>query len=322
MSTVEKLLDTAPDLGKKYRKHTRMSNDIKNNFNESGLGAGVGRLEGHRVVVFGGSGLIGRVLCSKVECDAPSRLECDLTDFNSVQRYIERVKPTLAINLSGESKVDRCNSDHAWSINTHAVTNICYALASHCKGAKFFQAGSINQVLSPNSSYAKQKSKAAAIANSYSKILDVIDAKLCTTEGGFRAGFIISDMIRMLKTYSATKVQFRINDMSAKKWVVDVDSMAEAIIRSCETESGGSFYFGPSSCYSLEEIFCEACSQMGINTVKNGKNWMDADNGRVIMSTLHYSNPYPCGAGDFGTPYGGGIRTNLPKIVNSIILSS
>jgi GDP-D-mannose dehydratase len=256
-----------------------------------------------------------------LDCLAPSRAECDVTDFNKTQEYIKKVNPTLVINLAGESCADRCNSDLAWSVNAHALTNICYALATHCKGAKLFQAGSINQILNPSTSYAKQKAKAAATANSYSKIIEVLDAKLCTVEDGYRKGFIVSDMIKMLKVYNQTKVSFSLRDMTARKWLVDADSMCEAVISCCETQSGGSFYLGPSSHYSLEEIFCEACYQLGINTVKNGNTWLDADNGRVIMSSQYGRTNSSRETPDFGTPYGA-LTTNLRKIVNSIILSA
>lgn len=256
-----------------------------------------------------------------VDCLAPSRAECDVTDFNKTQEYIRKVNPTLVINLAGESCADRCNSDWSWSVNTHALTNICYALAAHCRGAKLFQAGSINQILNPNTSYAKQKSKAVAIANSYSKIIGVLDARLCTVEDGYRKGFVISDMIKMLKVYNQTNVSFSLRDMTARKWIVDADSMCGAIISCCESQSGGSFYLGPSCYYSLEEIFCEACYQLGINTVKNGNTWLDADNGRVIMSSLYGRSNESSEIPDFGVSYGA-LTTNLRKIVNSIILSS
>lgn len=298
-----------------------MSKDLKENFKESGLGGADGLLGAHKTVVFGASGLIGRVLCKKIDCIAPTSKECDVRDFSAVQAFIKNIQPSLVINLAGQSRPEGCHSDSAWSLNCNAVTNICYALASHAKGAKLFQAGSINEFLFPASDYSRQKIKAASTANSYSKIIDVIDAKLCTVEGAYREGFIVSDIVRMTKTYLSYKTSFTINDMAAQKWLVDADTMADAIIECCASKSSGQFYFGPKISYSLEEIFCEICSQLGISAVKNGKSWIDAENGRVIMSSRNYHSS-SVGSDSFGVAFGGGLKTNLPKIINSIISSS
>jgi nucleoside-diphosphate-sugar epimerase len=292
------------------------SSDSKND----GLTEALGQLELYKIVVFGGSGLIGSELVSKIDCIAPSSKECDTRDFGAVQNFIKQTAPTLVINLAGESRADRCNSDAAWSINTNALTNICYSLATYCRGAKLFQAGSINEFLSPASDYARQKTKASAIANSYSRIIDFIDAKLCTVENGYREGFIISELARMTKTYLSYGSSFTINDMSASKWVVDAGAMSDAIIECCAAKSGGQFYFGPQTSFSLEEIFCEICYQLGINTVKNGKSWIDADSGRTIMNSRNYHPSSIC-ARNFGEAFGG-LKSDLRKIINTIIVSS
>ena len=273
------------------------------------------------MLVFGGSGLIGRVLTGKVDCYAPSSKECDVRDFSKVNELIKKCCPHTVINLSGQSDSQKCESEDSYQINVNGVTNICYALATHCKGAKLFQAGSINQVTKPADNYSRQKTKAAAIANSYSRIINFIDAKLCTVENGYREGFIISELARMTKTYLSYGSSFTINDMSASKWVVDAGVMSDAIIECCATKSGGQFYFGPQTSFSLEEIFCEICCQLGINTVKNGKSWIDADNGRVIMNSRNYHPSSIC-ARNFGEAFGGGLKSDLRKIINTIIVSS
>ena len=298
-----------------------MNINASSNSKNDGLAEALGQLESYRVVVFGGSGLIGSDLVGKINCIAPSSKECDIRDFSAVQRFIKKTEPTLVVNLAGESRADRCNSDAAWSINANALTNICYSLATYCKGAKLFQAGSINEFLSPSSDYARQKTKAASIANSYSRIINFIDAKFCTVENGYREGFIISELARMTKTYLSYGVTFTINDMSASKWVVDASTMSDAVITCCANKSEGQFYFGPQAAHSLEEIFCEICSQLGINTVKNGKSWIDADNGRVIMNSRNYQ-PSPICSRNFGDAFGGGLTSDLRKIISSIIISS
>lgn len=60
-------------------------------------------IKGKRVLVFGGSGLLGKSLCPKIlEKDAllnaPSHDQLDVKDLNSVRNHIKNIKPDLIIN--------------------------------------------------------------------------------------------------------------------------------------------------------------------------------------------------------------------------------
>lgn len=290
------------------------------NCNENGLGAALGQLSGHKVLVFGGSGLIGQALTPKINCLAPSSKDCDVRDFTAVNSLIKQERPTLVINLAGESNPANCGLQASYELNVNSVTNICYSLASYCKGAKLFQAGSINQILSPASDYSRQKIKAESVANSYSGVLDVVNARLCTVEGEARSGFVVSDMVKWAKAYLATGKGFKMNDMGARKWMLDRDTAANCIIEHLATGGTGNFYFGPAVSLSIDEIFCEICYQLGLSVVKNGKSWVDVESGRIIATSVAYSNlPTP----DFGArACPEAAKCNLSRVINSIILSS
>jgi nucleoside-diphosphate-sugar epimerase len=263
--------------------------------------------------------MIGKNLISKIECAAPSSSECDIRNFQNVQDIIASIRPTIVINLSGQSNTEKCSSDDAYQINVNGVTNICYALAKHCKGSFLFQAGSINQILRPHEDYSQQKVKAESICNGYSRVLDVCTARLCTVEGGYREGFIVSDIVRITKEYIRSGKSFVINDMGARKWSLDVDSATDAIIKACESRLTGAIYIGPTIHYSVEEIFCEICTQFGLSVVKVGGVWTDVNNGSAVMKSRHESKDVK--TLDFGKP-SGKLTTNLSKIVKTIILSS
>lgn len=298
-----------------------MNTSLSSNYKKDGLTEARGRCEQSRVIVFGGYGLIGRVLTGKVECYAPTSKECDVRDFSGVNELIKKCRPHTVINLSGQSDSQKCESEDSYQINVNGVTNICYALATHCAGAKLFQAGSINQVTKPADNYSCQKTKAAAIADSYSRVINVINARLCTVEGDYRKGFIISEIIKGVKNYEKTGNGFVINDMGARKWALDVDTLSDAILKACHEKSGGHYYFGPALYYTLEEIFCEACFYFGLSVNKIGNSWIDVKTGKTVMSSKFYSREV--GLPDFGERiYPELLQTNLSRIINTIMLSS
>lgn len=295
--------------------------NIRQNSNSKGGGSGVelGRSNLSKVLVFGGSGLIGKNLIPKIDCVAPPSSECDIRNFQNVVDIISKVRPHIVINLSGQSNIEKCGSDEAYRMNVNGVTNICYALAQHCKGSMLFQAGSINQILRPYEDYSRQKTKAESICNGYSRVLDICTARLCTIEGGYRKGFIVSDMVRMVKEYISSGKSFVINDIGARKWSLDVDSATDAIIKTCESRLLGNIYIGSAAHYSIEEIFCEICTQMGLSVVKIGATWTDVQNGKIIMKSSRESKEV--GIPDFGKPVGRFV-TNLPQIIKTIIVST
>ena len=291
---------------------------LNENFRKDGLGAALGPLGSHRVLVFGGSGLIGNNLVSLLDCAAPSSRECDIRDFDETSCYIRDYKPTLVINLAGQSNYKLASE--SYDLNVNGVRNICYALSTFCGGAKFFQAGSINQVLKPADEYSIQKGKAEKIALSYSRILDVTVARLCTVEDRFRGQFIVSQIVKGVSDYANYKTKFTIDDFGAKKWVCSASDLCVSIVRSCEEGEAGTFYFGPELPVSLDEIFCAACLCFEINVTKIGKTWMDADTGRPVATSKNNSNDSSLYS--FGKPSGGKfIQSDLSKIIRSIAVS-
>ena len=295
--------------------------NIRQNLSSKGGGSGaeLGRSSLSRVIVFGGSGLIGRHLVSKIDCVAPSSQDCDVRDFEAVNAIIKEVRPRVVINLAGQSNPRLCQD--SYDLNINAVKNICYSLSSFCGGAKFFQAGSINQILKPEEEYSIQKNKAEKVALSYSRILDVVAARFCTVEDFFRSDFVISQIVKSVQEYQKTKAKFPLKDMGARKWFSSASDISDAIIRSCDSTDSGAVYFGPRRSVSLEEIFCEVCSHFGIKVSKVGRSWIDAERGSIVMSSQNYSND--AAEYNFGKSSSGGfVESEISDVIKTITLST
>jgi len=240
-------------------------------------------------------------------------------DFEAANALIKEVRPRIVINLAGQSNPKLCQD--SYDLNVNAVKNICYSLSTFCGGAKFFQAGSINQILKSQEEYSIQKNKAEKIAQSYSRILDVVTARLCTVEDFFRRDFVISQIVSSVREYQKTKAKFHIRDMGAKKWFSSASDISDAIIRSCDSTDSGTVYFGPRRSVSLEEIFCEVCAHFGIKVSKVGKSWVDVERGSVVMNSQNYSND--AFEYNFGkTSCGGFVESEISDVINTITLSS
>lgn len=80
-----------------------------------------------RVLLLGARGMLGTALAleapAHVALHAAGRAECDVGDVDSVRRLLDRVSPSLVINASAYTAVDRAEAEHteATRINGYAV---------------------------------------------------------------------------------------------------------------------------------------------------------------------------------------------------------
>jgi dTDP-4-dehydrorhamnose reductase len=96
---------------------------------------------GRALLVFGGSGQVGRQLRRALAplgtTIAPTRAEADLTDPNSLRAIIERVRPLVIVNAAALTNVDQAERDPALANAVNATAPGMMAEAARRVGALF-----------------------------------------------------------------------------------------------------------------------------------------------------------------------------------------
>jgi dTDP-4-dehydrorhamnose reductase len=83
-----------------------------------------------KVLIFGGSGKLGseinKIASRKMDVYAPSHKECDITDYTSVCKIINNIKPDVVINAAALVGLMECenNKDIAWNTNVIGALNV------------------------------------------------------------------------------------------------------------------------------------------------------------------------------------------------------
>ena len=140
-----------------------------------------------RVVIFGGTGLLGSsihrdlkkkgykcyISSQKKKSDFKSNLQSDKKIFN----FLKKIKPSVVINCSGETNVDKCNSNFMTAFESNVVTvkNIVSAMKNLKKNILLIQI-STDQIYN---SITASSEKDINICNNYgvSKYLAEIEAQ-------------------------------------------------------------------------------------------------------------------------------------------------
>lgn len=87
-----------------------------------------------RVVIFGGTGMLGKALVRQWTADEIAALgsaQADIRDFQQVQSVIQRARPDWIVLAAAYTDVDGCeiNPTLASNINTHGAVNVAKAAA-------------------------------------------------------------------------------------------------------------------------------------------------------------------------------------------------
>ena len=94
---------------------------------------------GRALLVFGGSGQVGRqlrlALAPLGSVIAPTRAEADLTDADSLRAIIERVRPLVIVNAAAVTNVDQAERDPALANAVNAIAPGIMAEAARRVGA-------------------------------------------------------------------------------------------------------------------------------------------------------------------------------------------
>ncbi|MCB1033324.1 MAG: dTDP-4-dehydrorhamnose reductase [Acidobacteria bacterium] len=90
-----------------------------------------------RVLVFGGSGMLGRVVVEEARrrglaALGLSRRQADITREGIPREWVERFRPQLVVNCAAFTRVDDCEAERklAREVNGHAVANVADAAES------------------------------------------------------------------------------------------------------------------------------------------------------------------------------------------------
>ena len=93
-----------------------------------------------RVVIFGGTGLLGQSLyyhfkgkkynCYISSIKKKSHFKSDLLNKLKIKKFVKKIKPNIIINCAGETNVDLCNNNFnlAYKSNVTTVKNIVECL--------------------------------------------------------------------------------------------------------------------------------------------------------------------------------------------------
>lgn len=121
-----------------------------------------------RVVIFGGTGLLGqsfydyfinkKFLCYRSSLKKKSDFVTDLSSLKRIVNFINKTRPNLIINCAGETDVSLCNKDLklAYKANVIPVKNIIKAI-SICKKDCLFVQISTDQVYNSNKINSEEK---------------------------------------------------------------------------------------------------------------------------------------------------------------------
>lgn len=88
-----------------------------------------------KMLLFGKTGLLGNALFDVFspihELIAPSHQECDITQSESIEKWLTKSSPEMVINATGYTAVDRAEQEKekAFQINAHGVSQLAQSLA-------------------------------------------------------------------------------------------------------------------------------------------------------------------------------------------------
>ena len=142
-----------------------------------------------RVVIFGGTGLLGQSIydlfqsknfqCYRSSLKKNSEFKSDLLSKKKISKFIKGIKPNLVINCAGETDVSFCNKDFksAYKSNVLTVRNITNSLNEAGTNCLFIQI-STDQVYESNKQNKSNKENETSISNGYgaSKFLGEIES--------------------------------------------------------------------------------------------------------------------------------------------------
>lgn len=85
-----------------------------------------------KIIIFGASGMLGRVLKNQYqeeELITPSHAECDFLQKQQIRSFIDSVQPDIVINAAAIVNIDACEKDKdtAFNVNGLAVAEIAMA---------------------------------------------------------------------------------------------------------------------------------------------------------------------------------------------------
>lgn len=192
----------------------------------------------HRVLVFGGSGFLGRALRAHLErrgrtVEAPPHASAPLHDAKALSGAIASFSPDVVINLAGISAVSHQDYRELYEHNAFGHLNVLEACAATAPKARVFLASTANvygqspapylserDAPAPVSHYAVSKLAAEHFNSLFSDRLSVCAVRLFNCIGrGQRATFVVA---KLVDAFRRRVPRLELGDVSARRDYVDV----------------------------------------------------------------------------------------------------
>ncbi len=257
-----------------------------------------------RVLLFGGSGMVGRELIRALENHtvvAPSHAQVDITDTALIEQLIVDEKPDFIINAAAIINMNAIEQDSSFAtrVNVQGASAIAHTAAAH----------SIPQLL-VSSSYVFSDSALAraedAVKNPTSKYGKTkAEAEDAVAECGSRAPYYIA---RSSWFYSRYRTTF-------------VDEVAQTLLQDKSFESSaqrGNPTYGADFALSVVKNFIDSSAPSGVYHIVNEGDASRYEIVRGIARALHVSEDLAVAAKEFSLstlrPSVLLINTKLPKL--------
>lgn len=258
--------------------------------------------ENGRILITGGSGFIGKNVCSllagrnrqayvftrsggnifddKKFQNRIVPIEMDLRDRQKVEKWLKKYRPDFVIHLAGATQHEDQSGEKCFELNWRATRDF-FEMLVEITPKKVIAVGTAdeygsrktpqNELLAPEplTAYAESKTLAAeyALKLNREKNFPIVILRIFTAYGaGQPARMFLSQLIR----HALVNEEFEMTDGRQKRDYIYVDDAAEGILSALEKENinGKIFNLGSGASFSLREIAEKAWRICGAETGK------------------------------------------------------
>ena len=236
-------------------------------------------------------------------------INCDISNFKKISKYIKKIKPNYFFNLAGISSLEESYNNPLITdkINNSAVINILECIKKYTNKTRFFQASSSelfseeksklineNSQFNPRSPYAIAKLSAYHYVNLYKKNYNIyaVNGILFNHESPLRKDkFFSKKIIKKLLNYKKNKNQkiIEIGNIESKRDWGNAENYVKAIYRSLIIKRAHNFIFCTGKKITVREFINKVAKILNINIYwikKNGEHLaIDAMNKKTILKT-------------------------------------
>ena len=212
-------------------------------------------------------------------------INCDISNFKKISKYIKKIKPNYFFNLAGISSLEESYSNPLITdkINNSAVINILECIKKYTSKTRFFQASSSelfseeknklineNSQFNPRSPYAIAKLSAYYYVNMYKKNYNIyaVNGLLFNHESPLRKDkFFSKKIIKILLHYKKNKNQkiIEIGNIESKRDWGNAEDYVKVIYKSLTIKKAHNFIFCTGKKMTAREFINKVAKILNIN---------------------------------------------------------